>query len=299
MENICLVHPIRKYKQMKKLLSILIVMLFIASCNEKAALENSYELADGVTKNEAIPMLSGEADEQSTPIPVNNNQNSVKKKIIKDGRMGMEVQDLEKSKKEVDDIVKKYQGYYANERLSNSERETSYYLKIRVPGNNFEKLVSEIETGSGEITSKEVDARDVTEQFIDLETRLANKKNYLKRYNDLLQKAKSINEILQIEEKIRRIEEEIESTTGRLKYLSDQVDFSTLDLEITQLKDYKYKTKKRDNFPNKLKHALTTGWYGFVDFIVVLINIWPFWVIAALVIFLWKRLRTRKKGSNN
>ena len=61
----------------------------------------------------------------------------------------------------------------------------------------------------------------MTDQFIDLETRLENKRNYLKRYNDLLLKANSIKEILEIEEKIRALEEEIESATGQLKYLSD------------------------------------------------------------------------------
>jgi len=110
-----------------------------------------------------------------------------------------------------------------------------------------------------------------------------------------LLKAKNINEILQIEEKIRRLEEEIESTTGRLKYLNDQVDFSTLDLEITHPKDYTYQAKKRGKFSKKIKHALTTGWYGFVDFIVVLINIWPFWIVGAIVVVLWKRYRRRKE----
>ncbi|NJK85980.1 MAG: DUF4349 domain-containing protein [Bacteroidales bacterium] len=50
-------------------------------------------------------------------------------------------------------------------------------------------------------------------------------------------KQKSISEILEIEEKIRGIEEEIESSQGRLNYLNSQVDFSTLDLNISRIKN--------------------------------------------------------------
>lgn len=77
----------------------------------------------------------------------------------------------------------------------------------------------------------------MTDQFIDLETRLANKREYLERYRELVKKAVSVKEILEIEEKIRLLEEEIESVTGRLKYLGDQVDFSTLNLTSPNTRD--------------------------------------------------------------
>ncbi len=113
--------------------------------------------------------------------------------------------------------------------------------------------------GMEKILFKEIDARDVTDQFIDLETRLASKRNYLKRYNDLLAKAKTVKDILEIEEKIRGIEEEIESTTGRLKYLGDLVNYSTLDLVISEPKNYKYQSPKRDRFATRLKYSVLKG----------------------------------------
>lgn len=201
---------------------------------------------------------------------------------------------MENSKSRIDTLVKNHNGYYDNESFNNSDWESSYNLKIRVPSANFENFINKIETGEGEIKYKEIDARDVTDQFIDLETRLQNKKNYLNRYNELLVKAQTVKDILEIEEKIRGIEEEIESTTGRIKYLSDLVEYSTLDLTITKQKDFKYNPANRGNFTEKLKQALSKGWYGLVDFTLFFINLWPLWLLLTIILYAWKKFKKKK-----
>lgn len=228
------------------------------------------------------------------PVEKIEKQEVIKKKIIKDGRLGLRVTELEKTKLLIDTLVKYYDGYYDNERLSNEDWESSYNLNIRIPSANFEKFITNVESGDGEIQYKEIEARDVTDQFIDLETRLENKRNYLKRYNELLKQAKSVKEILEIEEKIRGLEEEIESTIGRLKYLSDLVDYSTLELTITKHKEFKYNTENRDRFSERLKQSLSKGWFGFVDFSLLVIKIWPFWIIVSLVLYFWRKYKKRK-----
>jgi len=280
---------------MKHTISILIIAFLISSCHQNQS-DKAYISDDMMMEEEVIPITRQELNSPPPPpLPPTETKEVIKKKIIKDGRIGIEVQELERTKTQVDSLIFNLGGYYANERLNNTDWKISYSLKIRVPSDNFEKLIAKIETGGGEIKYKEIEARDVTDQFIDLETRLANKKNYLKKYNDLLKQAKSVKDILEIEEKIRGIEEEIESTTGRLKYLSDLVDFSTLDLEISKPKDFKYQPEKRDIFTKRLKHAISKGWFGFVDFIVFVIKIWPFWIIVGLIIYGMKKYRKRKK----
>lgn len=284
---------------MKHIISILIIATLISSCHQKQADKNSFIADDLVEKEEIIPITRQQLNSPPPPPPPLNpveNKGRIKKKIIKDGRIGIEVQQLKKTKSLIDSLVLKYGGYYANEKLNNSSWGISYDLKIRVPSIHLEKLVAGIEIGGGKIKYKEIDARDVTDQFIDLETRLANKKNYLKKYNDLLKLAKTIKDILEIEERIRRIEEEIESTTGRLKYLSDLVEFSTLNLKITKPKDNKYQPPKREKFSKLLKSALSKGWFGVINFVLFIIRIWPFWIIVSLIIYTWRRYRRKKKS---
>ncbi|MGB5384597.1 MAG: DUF4349 domain-containing protein [Lutimonas sp.] len=283
---------------MKKILYLLLFAFLLASCNQGRS--DSVGVQGDVVSIENRSMSTA-GQELSAPSPPVDVENEVvnKKKIIKDGRLGIEVQDLEKAKTKVDSLVKKSGAYYANERLINTDYTTAYHLKIRVPDSQFENLISTLEMGEGEIKYKEIDARDVTEQFIDLETRLANKKSYLLKYRELLSQAKNVKDILEIETNIRAIEEEIESTYGRLKYLSDLVAYSTLDLELTKPKDKKYEIEKRDHFLTRIRFALVKGWIGFVDFIVFAVRIWPFWIIISLFIYFLIRFGkslNRKKG---
>lgn len=281
---------------MKKIIALFFLSVLVISCNQK---QNSREVTLDMAGTEQEMNSAAMVAPDAPPAPVDNPgmQEVNKKKIIRDGRIGLKVTDLEKAKTRIDTLVRTYGGYYANENFNNTDWESSYNLKIRLPFSNFEKFIAVIESGIGEIQYKGIDARDVTDQFIDLETRLDTKRNYLSRYNDLLKQAKSIKEILDIEEKIRVLEEEIDSATGRLKYLNDLVDYSTLDLTISKRKDFKYNPADRDKFTERLKQSLSKGWLGFIDFTLFLIRVWPFWIIVISLIFFWRKYK--KTGKKN
>jgi uncharacterized small protein (DUF1192 family) len=278
---------------MKTINLVLLLILFSTACNNNRSAGFSDNSAP-VYENYGTKELVMEGESPSTgDIP--ENIESVIKKIIKDGRMGIKVKDIDKAKESVNESVKTHGGYYANESFYNSDYESVYNLVIRIPAKNFEKFIAEIESGDNEILNKEIDARDVTTEFIDLETRLENKRNYLKRYKELLSQSKTISDILEIEERIRGLQEEIESTEGQLKYLNDQVAHSTLNLTITKTKSYKFSTADRDSFFERLKFSLSRGWYGFVDFTLFVIKLWPFWIILFLLLPIIKKIRRKRR----
>ena len=202
-------------------------------------------------------------------------------KIIRNGNMSISVKNALETRNAVNAILEKHKAYVGNEHLNNSDYQTIYTIQIRIPAENLDGLVNDLEALDGTVTFKAIEARDVTEEFIDLETRLANKKAYVEQYRALLKNAKSIEDILKVQEQIRVLEEEIESATGRLKYLTNQVDLSTLDLTITETKDYVYRSEKRINFFERLKQSLSGGWYAFVNFVIYLVVLWPFWILLA------------------
>lgn len=271
------------------------LVLLATSCREQQDGDASFAVAD--MGKEMAPMTRQSTEAQSAPVDIIEQTEVIKSKIIKDGRLGLKVTELEKAKIRVDSLVKIHDGYYANESFQDTDQESVYYIRIRIPGANFEKFIAEVEAGDGKVLYKAIDARDVTDQFIDLEIRLENKRSYLKRYNELLNQAMTVKDILEIQERIRALEEEIESTTGRLRYLSDLVDYSTLELTITRQKDFTYSPANRDGFFERLKQSVSKGWFGIVDSLLFAIKIWPLWVVLALIITLWKKLSKRKKNS--
>lgn len=279
---------------MKKLITFALIIT-LASCHQKETMTFD-EVAYMEEDFDAAPITQRSKTPQRHDITAQNKNTEVnKKKIIKDGRLGTEVSDINKSKHKIDSLIHVFKGYYANENLDNTDYKITYNLTIRVPSKDFENLISKLESGGGKILYKEIEARDVTDQFIDLETRLTNKKEYLERYRELLNKASTVKEILEIEEKIRGIEEEIESTEGRLKYLSDQVDFSTLSLQVIQKKDFEYEPIQRDKFSERFVESISNGWFAFIDFLLLLVKIWPFWILIPFVIYFVKKLRSNRR----
>lgn len=213
-------------------------------------------------------------------------------KIIKDGRVVVEVNDLEKAKAQVDSTLVAFNAYYENENYQAQTYRSTYHLMIRIPSENFEKLLAQVESGNGKVIEKNIAARDVTDEYVDVAIRLNNNRNYLNRYQALLKKANSIKDILAIQEKTRKIEEEIDSRTGRLKYIDDKVKFSTLRLELFQKLEVT-RVKKARNFGAQFIAAISDGFDAFLDFLLFLVGIWPFVLILAGLWFFRRRIGWR------
>lgn len=293
-------------------LSFLIVIVFLLSCKSKVhkyrdANEVVAEMSSSTTDSEnqvappsAVSLEDDVAFQDDSVIDQNKSESTInKKKIIKDGRISIETQDITSSKKGLDEIVKKFNSYYDTEELHNNEATTYFDLKLRIPTDNFEKLIKAIENGKDEIISKSIHSRDVTEEFVDIEARLSYKRDFLKRYKDLLAKASTVKDILAVEENIRKLQEEIESKEGRLKYLKDQVDYSTLEIELSQEKGYVYKPKQLGNFIERIKNAISQGWTALVFFILWGISLWPFLIILFSIYLIWRRIIRQRKNKKS
>ena len=229
----------------------------------------------------------------TSDIEISSNLSTKQKKIIKDGDFTVRTEQINISKKGIDHLLKKLNAYYETEDLQNSEEAISYNLKIRIPSANFEKLASALESGKDEIERKNIQARDVTEEYVDIESRLSNKRDYLKRYKELLSRAQTVKDMLAVEEIIRNLQEEIESKEGRLKYLSDQVAFSTLNIHLYQQKEPT--DKKEDTFLAKTSASFKHGWTSIVDFMLWGIGIWPYLIIASAFFFIARRMIKNRK----
>jgi hypothetical protein len=289
---------------MKKSIIVLASLIFLVSCQSRVeegrsgGMENTEAEIEAPRTAEpppppepfssAAPSPSTEEttqheDAQEAPQP-----DTIGKKIIKDGQLRMEVEDLSVAKQNIDTLLKEFQAYYENEQYHATDYQSTYELKIRVLSQNFEALLNAIESGAGEVLSKNITARDVTEQYVDLSIRLANNRKYLERYNQLLARANSVEDILEIEERTRRIEEEIDSKVGQLKYLDDRVKYSTLTLTLIQ---YHEITKaERTSYGKKVVRAFSDGFDIFLNFLLVLVNLWPFLVLGVIIWIFRRRI---------
>jgi hypothetical protein len=282
----------------KRLTGFLIIFSAIFSgCGDRPA-EEMYvvdEMQERSYQPEAMPgrqatLSSPERDAVSGSDIVTD-----EKKVIRSGNIGLKVDDLEDARQVIDSLVLYFGGYYSNESFNDFDHQAMYHLTARVPSASFEPFTEGIETSGFRVADKNISARDVTEEYIDLEMRLANRRRYLERYNELLKQAGTIKDIIDIEENTRKLEEEIESAEGRLKYLTGQIDYSTLYITLTQEKEFRFRPDRRDGFYERLKQSLSGGWYGLIDFSLFIIRLWPFWIILVIAVALFRRFAGRRK----
>ena len=165
-------------------------------------------------------------------------------------------------------------------------------MVIRVSADSFDALVKDVTNGVKKFDQKRIDARDVTEEFLDITARLKIKKETEQRYRQLLARANSVKDILAIERQIEVLRSDIESIEGRLKYLKNQVSFSTLTVTF-------YETVSTPmGFAAKFATGLKNGWNNFVWFLVGIVNIWPFILLGIGGVFGIRFYRKRRKKKN-
>ena len=215
------------------------------------------------------------------------------KKIIKSGDMTIEVADIKTAQEKIQNFVKNNKAYIQNERFSNAETQTTLSMEIRIPNQNFDNLINSFSDEIGSISEKNIRVQDVTEEYTDVSIRLKNKLAYLEKYRDLLKRSASTKDLLEIQEKIRGLEEEIESSEGRLRYIDDQVNYSTLDLTLIREKPRNTVTSKI-GFGSRLLDSIANGWNIFVNFSLEIVSLWPFLFIIPIIILFWKKWRKRK-----
>lgn len=104
-------------------------------------------------------------------------------------------------------------------------------LSLRVPAQRFEASMQQIET-QGKILDKQVTTEDVTEEFVDSQSRLRNLKSAELRLLDHLSKTGKLSDTLLIEKELTRERQEIEQIEGRLKFLAHRIAYSTFSLTV-------------------------------------------------------------------
>lgn len=209
------------------------------------------------------------------------------RKIIREGEIYFECRDVLETENFLKSEVKTVKGYISNESANSYGERTEKRLSIRIPSDQLDALLEKIQAHAVKIENTNIRSEDVTEQYIDVEARLKTKKELEIRYLSLLQQAKNVDEILQIERELSNIRGEIESMQGRLNYLKDRTSLSTLNVTFF------VQGEKDFGFISKIGQGIKNGWTNLQWVIVFLVNLWPFFLgLALLLLFIWKRKKT-------
>lgn len=165
-------------------------------------------------------------------------------------------------------------------------------MSVKVPSARFDSLLDCLVQNSNvqKIENKSVYITDVTQEYVDVETRLNIKKESYKKLMALFDRAKTVSEILEVQKQLTDLQTEIESAEGQMKYLNHQIDYSTLEVSFSK------KESSPSHFFRDFGKGLSSGWGLFLNLLTLLANLWVILLVGVSILVFF---RIRKKNKLN
>lgn len=192
--------------------------------------------------------------------------------------------------------------YYTQSRGYSSTRCASYV--IRVPSEKFSALMGSLST-LGNVPYSHTYTENITAQYYDTDARLTAYQAQEARLLEMMEAAKTVEDLIAIEEKLTELRYQIESLQSTLKNWDRQVAYSTLDLEVQEVVEYT--PESRMSYGQELALALSSGLKRtgefFKDLLLAIVGALPALVILAVVLAIlipvWKKRRKARKARKN
>lgn len=208
--------------------------------------------------------------------------------IIYAGEITVEVTDIAEAARDATALAQQHGGFIGEDRRSSTEGEGHATLVLRIPSDDFTAAVTDL-SELGEEESRRLETEDVTEEVVDLETRIATVRASVTRTRELLDQADSISDIVSVEEELTEREAELASLERRQQELADRLAFSTVTVHL-RTPDASAHDPEPDN---GFLAGLSAGWDAFTTSMKVLVTVLGAlipWLLSAAVpvaVLLW------------
>lgn len=274
---------------MKRLLSLtLCLTLLLCGCGaskSSARNEMAYDSGAG-SETWAAAEASQVSNSMDTAADLPENR-----KFIITVSLSAETDELDGAVEAVSQRLKDADGYVESQNIYNGSaysgsRYRSADLVLRIPADNLDSFTQAVE-GCTNVVSSSRSTEDVTLQYVDTESRITALQTEQSRLLELLSQAETMSDLLEIEERLTDVRAELERYTSQMRVLENQIDYATVYLDITEVKEYTPVEEKSraqkigEGFVKSLKDLGS----GILDFLTwLLINV-PYILVFGLLLF--------------
>ena len=188
----------------------------------------------------SAPQLMMVADEAGEPLAVPQGDMSAKstieRKLIKNAELYLQVDDFDTALNSLKEQVIVLDGYITNETANavDSRGTKRGSLQIRIPQYRFEDFLIGMNS-FGKLKNSHIYSQDVTEEYIDVESRLKTMHTKEERLLNILTQSGNLSDVLAVENELANTRAQLESLEGRMRYLNNQTGFSTFNITVEQV----------------------------------------------------------------
>jgi hypothetical protein len=221
-----------------------------------------------------------------------------KRMIIRIGTMSVEVDKFDDAAGKVTEIVKRNGGFISNSTSSlNSSGKKQGTLVLKVPADKYDELITEVST-VGKVMNQNINANDITEEYIDLEARIKTQRELESRLIKLLaEKTARLTDVVEVEQKLASVRQVIESIDGKMRHMKNQSEMSTLTLSLYE--PAILQTSSGGGFFYELGQGVKKGLKGFTEIlsgmITLIIALLPIIILVIIILWIIKRIIKKRK----
>lgn len=217
---------------------------------------------------------------------------SSNRKLIKTVNMSAETREFDKFIDNIKDRIESLGGYAESTNVSGNSYDSysERYANIvaRIPADKLDSFVTGVEKASN-ITNKNESVEDVTLQYADVEAHKESLKIEQTRLNELLEQADTLENIIELENRLTEVRYEIESYESRLRMMSNQVQYSTVYLDVREVKEYSPDPVEEKSFGQRLAEefldSCENAWETIQDFVIGFIAFLPTLLVILIILF--------------
>ena len=185
----------------------------------------------GGARNQALPGLP-----PATGSPTDNLASVLDRKIIFTAGLTLSVDDVQVAFNDVSRLATAAGGFVERSSFNKGggdEQDRTATLTLRVPATAYQDTLAALRGLNGAtVKTESSQSSEVTEQYTDLQSRQRNLERTEQQYLALLSQAKTITDILTVQDRLDGVRLQIEQIQGRLKLLDDQADLATVDVTL-------------------------------------------------------------------
>jgi hypothetical protein len=295
------------------ILGTLMLALLVSACGSSD--DSSVDLAATDESDAAMsePAMDGDYEESAAgdsadysrdeggEIAQQTQSGGIERRVIRNGELEIYVSDVELAVRHARETVEDYGGFIASSSSvalnDNGERSD---LSIEVPAEEFDTVLGILRDGPHvvRVEHESTSSQDVTEEYVDLRSQLANLESTEARFVELLEDAISIADVLSVENEITRVRGEIERIQGRMNYLEQRTDYSRIHVGFYPEEDsiavagqhFTPSETARSAWNASMEFVGTIG-NGLITIAVFFWWAWPLVAIAGFALYQYRRRR--------
>ncbi|WP_026560542.1 DUF4349 domain-containing protein [Bacillus sp. J37] len=224
-----------------------LLAIVIGGCSNASSEESQADQANYAFEGDAVEEKTVETENKAelTSDPAEQKESDTKSQVtnmsdrmvIYTANLSIQVNSYTQAISSIQQELQTNNGYIVNTNSYSVEDELMEgTITVRIPQEKFQSFLKTVESESTKVIDESINGQDVTEEYVDLESRLKSKQVVEKRLLEFMEKAEKTEDLLKISNDLAAVQEEIEQIKGRKNYLDNQVSLATITIHIQESK---------------------------------------------------------------